>query len=202
MRRRLSEGLSDDNQQRPLKRQRQNVINSLLGEDEANATHPWGQLNAMDYGHSVVRCIDVIDKGIISEKEARDLWQLYVLRLHPQARALYEYWHRYFSKCHSFLPIFVPRLDTFESIRERSALCFCCVLMVAAKVCKHNEIQIVTLTGLQVRDGGNEPSTLQNALWKEGVEEAKNVMFVGGDNLERVQALVRVNSVIGARTQA
>jgi hypothetical protein len=47
----------------------------------------------------------------------------------------------------------------------------------------------------EVRDGGNEPSTLQAALWKEAIDEAKNVMFVGGDNLERVQGLVRAASL-------
>ena len=68
----------DTQQQPPFKRQRQTVINSLLGEDEANATHQWGQLNAEDYGHAATRAVDVIDKGIVRESEARDLWQLYV----------------------------------------------------------------------------------------------------------------------------
>ncbi|KZT52102.1 hypothetical protein CALCODRAFT_502697 [Calocera cornea HHB12733] len=63
-----------------------------------------------------MRVRDVVDKGVIKEEEARDLYRIY------------------FSGCYRFLAVFNPDVDTFDSLRLRSPFVLCAILMVAARV--------------------------------------------------------------------
>lgn len=72
--------------------------------------------------------------------------------------------------------MFDPKLDIFESLRQRSPFCFCCLLMVGAKV----------------RDGGRQPSHIQLLLEKEATETAKETLFRPIKRIEVVQGMVRV----------
>ncbi|KAF8332612.1 uncharacterized protein EI90DRAFT_3145331 [Cantharellus anzutake] len=58
----------------------------------------------------------VVDKGLVSETEARELY------------------HIFFSGCHLFIPLFDPSYDTFESLRSRTPFCFDSILAVASKI--------------------------------------------------------------------
>lgn len=70
--------------------------------------------------------------------------------------------------------MFDPKKDTFESLRQRSPFCLCCVLMVGAKV----------------RDGGKQPSQIQLLLEKEATDIAKETIFLPVKQIEVVQGLV------------
>lgn len=70
--------------------------------------------------------------------------------------------------------MFDPKLDTFDSLRRRSPFCFCCLLMVGAKV----------------RDGGGQPSHIQLLLEKEATEAAKDTLFKPVKRIEVVQGMV------------
>ncbi|EJT97280.1 hypothetical protein DACRYDRAFT_111826 [Dacryopinax primogenitus] len=59
---------------------------------------------------------DVVDKGIVTEEEARELYRIY------------------FSGCYRFLAVFNPEIDTFPSLRQRSPFVLCSILMVASRV--------------------------------------------------------------------
>lgn len=59
---------------------------------------------------------DVVTKGIITEHEARQLFQIF------------------YHGCSTFLPIFEASVDTYESLRERSPFAVTVICMVAAKV--------------------------------------------------------------------
>lgn len=59
---------------------------------------------------------DVVTKGIITEHEARQLFQIF------------------YHGCSTFLPIFDANVDTYESLRERSPFAVTAICMVAAKV--------------------------------------------------------------------
>ncbi|WVQ71277.1 hypothetical protein IAR50_000803 [Cryptococcus sp. DSM 104548] len=59
---------------------------------------------------------DVVTKGLVSEKEARELWDIF------------------FSGCHYFLPIFDKSYDTFETFIERTPFSTNGLLAVAAKI--------------------------------------------------------------------
>ncbi|ODN84061.1 hypothetical protein, variant [Cryptococcus amylolentus CBS 6039] len=59
---------------------------------------------------------DVITKGLVSETEARELWDIF------------------FSGCHYFLPIFDKSYDTFETFVDRTPFSTNGLLAVAAKI--------------------------------------------------------------------
>ncbi|OAX36573.1 hypothetical protein K503DRAFT_867495 [Rhizopogon vinicolor AM-OR11-026] len=58
----------------------------------------------------------VIEKGLVSENEARELY------------------HIFFAGCHIFIPLFDPNYDTFESLMERTPWTFDAILAVASKI--------------------------------------------------------------------
>ncbi|KAH7916535.1 hypothetical protein BJ138DRAFT_1074936 [Hygrophoropsis aurantiaca] len=58
----------------------------------------------------------VIEKGLVSENEARELY------------------HIFFAGCHLFIPLFDPNYDTFESLMERTPWTFDAILAVASKI--------------------------------------------------------------------
>lgn len=109
-------------------------------------------------GFSSTYGMDVIDKGLISDSEARELYSLY------------------FTGCYRILAMFDPKLDTYESLRRRSPFCFCCLLMVGAKV----------------RDGGRQPSPIQLTLEKEASDTAKDTLFRPVKRIEVVQGMLLI----------
>ncbi|KAG2366321.1 hypothetical protein BDR07DRAFT_1396730 [Suillus spraguei] len=58
----------------------------------------------------------VIEKGLVSENEARELY------------------HIFFAGCHVFIPLFDPNYDTFESLMERTPWTFDAILAIASKI--------------------------------------------------------------------
>lgn len=58
----------------------------------------------------------VVDKGLVSDPEARELFNIF------------------FSGCHLFIPLFDPAYDTYESLKERSPWTFDAILAIAAKI--------------------------------------------------------------------
>ncbi|KIJ49430.1 hypothetical protein M422DRAFT_777385 [Sphaerobolus stellatus SS14] len=98
---------------------------------------------------------DPAARGLLSERMARDLFSLF------------------FDHCHPRMPIFDTRIDTFDSIRQRSPFCFCSILMVA----------------VTARDG-SQPTTLQTALWEETMMRGKESMFQRVKDLEVIQGLI------------
>ncbi|KAN0091257.1 hypothetical protein V8E55_004823 [Tylopilus felleus] len=58
----------------------------------------------------------VIEKGLVSETEARELY------------------HIFFAGCHLFIPLFDPNYDTFESLMERTPWTFDSILAIASKI--------------------------------------------------------------------
>ncbi|TDL22666.1 hypothetical protein BD410DRAFT_212347 [Rickenella mellea] len=99
------------------KRRRRNDIKSLLDDDTGTV---WASSSQGQAGGEVTTVeptfVNVIDKGLIEEGEARSLWKIY------------------FDGCQPVLPVFDPRTDTFDSFKTRSPLCFCSILTVGAKV--------------------------------------------------------------------
>jgi len=59
---------------------------------------------------------DVVTKGIISDGEARQLFQIF------------------YHGCSTFLPIFDGNVDTYDALHERSPFAVNCICMVAAKI--------------------------------------------------------------------
>jgi hypothetical protein len=59
---------------------------------------------------------DVVTKGIISEKEARELFRIF------------------FHGCSTFLPVFDANTDTYDALHDRSPFAVNCICMVAARV--------------------------------------------------------------------
>ncbi|KDQ19897.1 hypothetical protein BOTBODRAFT_27318 [Botryobasidium botryosum FD-172 SS1] len=59
---------------------------------------------------------DVVTKGLISEHEARELFEIF------------------YRGCSTFLPIFDPAIDTFDDLHKRSPFCVDCICMVGARV--------------------------------------------------------------------
>ncbi|KDQ21446.1 hypothetical protein BOTBODRAFT_182777 [Botryobasidium botryosum FD-172 SS1] len=112
--------------------------------------------------HRTEKEFDVVEKGILSEDEAKELYTIY------------------FSGCYRLLAVFDPARDTYESIKSRSPLCFCAILMVASKV----------------RDGGGPPSELHNMLAKECVRMARETMFRESEdkaiNVEAIDAMLLI----------
>ncbi|KAG8820325.1 hypothetical protein FRC17_010197 [Serendipita sp. 399] len=103
--------------------------------------------------------LDVVEKGLISEIEAQELYALY------------------FSGCYRILAMFDPKLDTYQSLRQRSPFCFCCLLMVGAKV----------------RDGGRQPSPIQLSLEREASEAVKETLFKPVKRIEIVQGMLLID---------
>ncbi|KAH7888855.1 hypothetical protein F5I97DRAFT_1802840 [Phlebopus sp. FC_14] len=58
----------------------------------------------------------VIEKGLVSEAEARELF------------------HIFFAGCHFFIPLFDPNYDTFECLMERTPWTFDSILAIACKI--------------------------------------------------------------------
>lgn len=58
----------------------------------------------------------VVEKGLVTEQEARDLFNIF------------------FTGCHQFIPLFDPSYDTYESLSERSPWTFDAILAIAAKI--------------------------------------------------------------------
>ncbi|KAI6046136.1 hypothetical protein EDC04DRAFT_2632148 [Pisolithus marmoratus] len=58
----------------------------------------------------------VIEKGLVSEDEARQLFNIF------------------FTGCHLFVPLFDPNYDTFESLMERTPWTFDSILAISSKV--------------------------------------------------------------------
>ncbi|KAG8846528.1 hypothetical protein FRC20_002973, partial [Serendipita sp. 405] len=102
--------------------------------------------------------LDVVEKGLISEAEAQELYALY------------------FSGCYRILAMFDPKRDTYQSLRRRSPFCFCCLLMVGAKV----------------RDGGRQPSPIQLSLEREASEAVKETLFKAVKRVEIVQGMLLI----------
>ncbi|KAG8968751.1 hypothetical protein FRC03_006207 [Tulasnella sp. 419] len=86
-------------------------------EDEHNPFRTGSVTSGSSYYRGKRRSIlDVVDKGIISEEEALQLYNIY------------------FSGCYRLLAVFDPTVDTFPEIRRRSSFLFASLLTVAAKV--------------------------------------------------------------------
>ncbi|KAG8775935.1 hypothetical protein FRC15_000230 [Serendipita sp. 397] len=118
--------------------------------------------------------LDVVEKGLISEAEAQELYALWVLNKSLSVNVLTR--HRYFSGCYRILAMFDPKRDTYQSLRRRSPFCFCCLLMVGAKV----------------RDGGRQPSPIQLSLEREASEAVKETLFKAVKRVEIVQGMLLI----------
>ncbi|KAF8577305.1 hypothetical protein K439DRAFT_1664275 [Ramaria rubella] len=103
---------------------------------------------------------DPIDRGSLPESEARDLFNLF------------------FESCHPRMPIFDPKIDTFESIRRRICLWW---------PRRHGR-------SAHARDGGSQPSALQLSLWDEAIARAKESMFQRVKDLEVIQGLLLLSA--------
>ncbi|KIY69570.1 hypothetical protein CYLTODRAFT_478725 [Cylindrobasidium torrendii FP15055 ss-10] len=58
----------------------------------------------------------VVDKGLVSDSEARELYNIF------------------FAGCHLFIPLFDPAYDTYESLMERTPWTFDAILAIASKI--------------------------------------------------------------------
>ncbi|KAI0930218.1 hypothetical protein AcV5_006990 [Taiwanofungus camphoratus] len=58
----------------------------------------------------------VVEKGLVSDTEARELYQIF------------------FSGCHFFIPVFDPSYDTYDGLMERTPWTFDAILAVAGKI--------------------------------------------------------------------
>ncbi|KAF8315878.1 hypothetical protein DL93DRAFT_2096531 [Clavulina sp. PMI_390] len=105
--------------------------------------------------------LDVVARGLIPEEEARSLYALY------------------FSGCYRVLACFNPATDTYESMRGRSAFCFCAILLVASKV----------------EDAGNPKSATQLLLERECVQMARNTIYPFGGVDDDHVGILQVESV-------
>ncbi|KAJ3575974.1 hypothetical protein NP233_g731 [Leucocoprinus birnbaumii] len=66
--------------------------------------------------HKVLKFTDVVTKGIITEAEARNLFEIF------------------YNGCSTFLPVFDKDTDTYDALHERSPFAVNCICMVAARV--------------------------------------------------------------------
>ncbi|KAH7106755.1 hypothetical protein BKA62DRAFT_684990 [Auriculariales sp. MPI-PUGE-AT-0066] len=102
---------------------------------------------------------DVVTKRIISEAEARELFDIF------------------YKGCSTFLPVFDARMDTFDSLHERSPFAVDCICMVAAKV----------------RDGGGPASETFEKILEETHAICSKTLFVPVSRKEAVQAMILVS---------
>lgn len=58
---------------------------------------------------------DVVTKGLVSEMEARELWDMCVADRYAKTNL-----SRFFSGCHYFVPLFDKQYDVYESFLERT----------------------------------------------------------------------------------
>jgi hypothetical protein len=80
---------------------------------------------------------DVITKGLVSETEARELWDMCVgctARVILVGTQLILKPHRFFSGCHYFVPLWDKSYDTYETYVERTPFSTNGLLAVAAKI--------------------------------------------------------------------
>ncbi|KAF9447804.1 hypothetical protein P691DRAFT_760464 [Macrolepiota fuliginosa MF-IS2] len=66
--------------------------------------------------HKILKFTDVVTKGIITESEARELFNIF------------------YHGCSTFLPVFDKGTDTYDALHERSPFAVNCICMVAARV--------------------------------------------------------------------
>jgi hypothetical protein len=72
--------------------------------------------NRLNKGQHGPHYLDVVSKEIITEAEARELFDIF------------------YRGCSTFLPVFDAQTDTFDALHMRSPFCVDCICMVAAKV--------------------------------------------------------------------
>ena len=80
---------------------------------------------------------------------------------------------RFYKGCTTFLPVFDGRVDTYESLHERSPFAVNCICMVGAKV----------------RDGGGPPSDTYNKILEEVHHIASKTLYIPAARKEAVQAM-------------
>jgi hypothetical protein len=95
----------------------------------------------------------VIEKGIVSESEARELY------------------HIFFAGCHLFIPLFDPSYDTYESLKERTPWTFDAIMAIASKIKSGNGLLSSTFYKSLEEAQGIARSTLFGPIVrKEGVQ--------------------------------
>ena len=100
--------------------------------------------------------LDVLDAGLVGESEAQQLFYLF------------------FQGCNTFIPIFDPQSDTWDSLRDRSSLLFTTIIGIGARV----------------RDGGAPVSETQRRALAHARQLASNTLFDPKIKAETVQAMI------------
>lgn len=111
-------------------------------------------------------------KHIITEQEARELFDMYVTLSGRMVAA--DWWvPRFYQGCSTFLSVFDAQVDTFDALHERSPFAVNCICMVAARV----------------KCGGGRPSE----IFKKCLEEVQSIssatLFSPVSRQEAVQAM-------------
>lgn len=99
---------------------------------------------------------DPIDLGFCSEAQGRNLFDMF------------------FQGAHSFMPVFDPSRDSWESLRHRSPFCISAILFV----------------GQKIKDAGHEPSNLQRLLREHAESIGKTTLFCPIADTEALQAMI------------
>ncbi|OWZ63969.1 hypothetical protein AYX14_00154 [Cryptococcus neoformans] len=99
---------------------------------------------------------DPINLGFCSEAQGKDLFDMF------------------FRGAHSFMPVFDPSRDSWESLRHRSPFCISAILFV----------------GQKIKDAGHEPSNLQRLLREHAESIGKSTLFCPIADTEALQAMI------------
>lgn len=105
---------------------------------------------------SPARVRDPIHLGLCSEAQGKELFDLF------------------FQVAHSFIPVFDPSKDSWESLRRRSPFSIFAILFV----------------GQKIRDAGHEPSNLQQLLREHAESLGKTTLFCPIADIEALQAMI------------
>lgn len=107
---------------------------------------------------------DVVEKGLVSDAEARELY------------------HIFFSGCHLFIPLFDASYDTYEALKERSPWCFNAVLAVASKIRAGNGPPSVTFYKCLEEAQGIARSTLFGPVVRKEAVQAMLLLAAWSTN--------------------
>lgn len=119
---------------------------------------------------------DIIVRGIVSEEQARVMYERYVTRLLPWAAVDLDtdINRRFTGGSKNFLPVFDPIRDTFDSIRSRSLFCFTVIIYLASRA-------VVDL---------RSDTHMQRVLQDEAQRLAEDSFFERPTKLETVQGMI------------
>ncbi|KIJ21916.1 hypothetical protein PAXINDRAFT_159912 [Paxillus involutus ATCC 200175] len=102
---------------------------------------------------------DVVTKNLIPEHEARELFRIF------------------YAGCSTFLPVFDSRVDTFDTLHERSPFA----------------VDAICMVGARVRDGGGTRSETYNRCLDAVQDISRATLFAPVTRVEAVQAMILVS---------